>query len=75
MLAGRGIATGALEVSLDDADTVIEGGPHLRCYRALSYRYLLTPKTNGVPHFSRFFARSGPRCSLPVFVGVPIAMR
>src|SRR6266568_4252153 len=28
-LAGRGIATGALEVSLDDADTVIEGGPHL----------------------------------------------
>jgi hypothetical protein len=27
MLAGRGIATGALEVSLDNADTVIEGGP------------------------------------------------
>jgi hypothetical protein len=26
-LAGRGIATGALEVSLDNADTVIEGGP------------------------------------------------
>jgi hypothetical protein len=25
-LAGRGIATGALEVSLDNADTVIEGG-------------------------------------------------
>ncbi len=32
-LAGRGIATGALEVSLDNADTVIEGGCRLsgRC--------------------------------------------
>jgi len=26
-LAGRGIATGAFEVSLDNADTVIEGAP------------------------------------------------
>jgi hypothetical protein len=31
-LAGRGIATGALEVSLDNADTVTEGAP---CLRAL----------------------------------------
>jgi len=29
-LAGRGIATGAFEVSLDNADTVIEGAPSLR---------------------------------------------
>jgi len=29
-LAGRGIATGTLEVYLDNADTVIEGAPSLR---------------------------------------------
>jgi hypothetical protein len=47
-LAGRGIATGALEVSLDNADTVIEGAPGFAPRFWAPFQFSLDLRRHGV---------------------------
>src|ERR1035438_6997223 len=55
-----------VHVSLDNADTVIEGGPHLRWHNSTPTNRWQRNKL-GVPHFSRFSRSGPPNCRLQRF--------